>query len=445
VSPDGQWIAYTNADGGFQGDFLAITSLPTKQHYRPYEQLLGEQPSKVQPLAWSPDDHLLWNRFHTSGSSDQQTYQLNNAPLDHGDQPTLLAGSQPLSAAAYTANGDLVVATGSTDRWALELRNNDGSAARTRYEGTGPMPTALASAPDADALLLTMPDGRLLIQEGTAAPRKLATGVHSATWLKPQNAPDTTTTSIPSPPSTTAAGSLDVNAAQPTFEQQVAQLERWYHDWPAEAPGGRPDLAAEFVFCDYRNDPDVSGFAAMGIPGSPGIQQMFASYSKLSEPLTEARIVDGCINRRDRFPGDTPANVPVETPADELPPYLLCTSDEPGPVYGQPGQAANVVLKPAVVFSGTDCAAAGFSDPPANFVADLDRRRHIEIEIRAVPKDCPTADDAQRWVEHITKQELGEAWTTGSSGTGQTGTGQCFRPHYIDWANHTVGLLFFNP
>jgi hypothetical protein len=234
------------------------------------------------------------------------------------------------------------------------------------------------------------------------------------------------------------AAGTDVTTLQPTFEQQIERLETWYHLWPAEAPGGRPLLAAEWTYCDYRGNP-----AAAVIPGlepnrRPDVEPTFSSYSKLSEPLTATRLADGCFQRTDRFPGGTPANVPIETPDDQLPPYLLCATDQPGPNYGvdAPAQTA---LKPAIVFAGTDCASAGYQDPPPDFVADLDHRRHVEIELRAVPKACPTADEALRWVAHVTQQELGEAWQAGPGGATT-----CFRPAYVDWDNHRTGLMQFS-
>jgi hypothetical protein len=254
--------------------------------------------------------------------------------------------------------------------------------------------------------------------------------------------PAKSTTTSTTPTTTTTAVAADITSLQPTFEQQVNQLETWYHDWPAEAPGGRPDLAAEFTYCDYTNNPDAGAAPHIGLTNAAAVQPTFSSYFKLSEPLTEAHLADGCFYRADRFPDGDLHNPPVETPADQLPPYVFCATDQPGPGNLVPGAPRlDALLKPAVVFAGTDCTSAGYEDPPPNFIADLDHRRHVEIEMRAVPKACPTADDASRWATHIAQQELGQTWQV--AGAGSTAT--CFRPHYIDWENHQAKLIQFQP
>jgi hypothetical protein len=246
----------------------------------------------------------------------------------------------------------------------------------------------------------------------------------------------TTTTAAPT---ATVSDGTDVTTLQPTFEQSIQRLETWYHNWPAEAPGGRPVLAAEWTYCDYRGNPDLAVIPGAEPNRRPDVEPTFSSYSKLSEPLTATRLADGCIQRTDRFPGGTPANVPIETPDDQLPPYLLCATDQAGPNHtGAP--PAQTVVKPAIVFAGTDCAAAGYQDPPPDFLTELDRRRHVEIELRAVPKACPTSAEALAWVRHVTQQELGEAWATGDGGP-ET----CYRPAYTDWDNRQTGLMTFTP
>jgi hypothetical protein len=262
-------------------------------------------------------------------------------------------------------------------------------------------------------------------------------GVALITVATTHTEPSVTTSTTPT---TTPTAASSIATEQPTFGQQVERLETWYHNWPAEAPGGRPVLAAEYTYCDYRNDPGLSVANAMGLnPTSPGrVEAGFSSYSKLSEPLTEARVVDGCYFRPDRFPGGSPANIPVETPADQLPAHLLCATNQRGPNYSPAESPSQPPLKPAVVFGGTDCASAGFQAAPPNFIAELDQRRRIEIELRAVPKACPTAEEATQWAQHVTQQELGAAWQVLPGG--QSG---CFRPQYIDWDNHQLQLWSF--
>lgn len=254
-----------------------------------------------------------------------------------------------------------------------------------------------------------------------------------------------TPTTGPPPPTPDDA----ITQQQPSFADQVRQIETWYHDWPAEAPGGRPILAAEYTFCDYRARPDLMPFNHV-TPGDQiagRVESRFSSYSRLGDPLTESRIVDGCLYRPDRYPGNHPRNIPVETPASELPPHVLCSTDQPQHKPSDRPPPIDVVLKPVVVFEGTTCTEAGFLDAPPDFVEDLDRQRRVEIELRGVPRTCPSGADAVAWVRHIIELRLGVVWDVGGPwdvATSGRPTSTCVRPHFVDWDRRQVGYLTFD-
>jgi hypothetical protein len=231
-----------------------------------------------------------------------------------------------------------------------------------------------------------------------------------------------------STPSTTTVPAPTIFGLAPTFEQQVAQLDAWYKDWPAEAPGGRPVLEAEVVFCVVPTSPVAP----------PAMQ--FASYFPLNQQLTEARLVDACLNPADRFPGGSPANTPKETPVDALPEHVLCSSQARGPVYNPALPApSDPVTKPVVVLGTAACSSLGYQDFPSALLTELNTRRRVEIEIRAVPTPCPTEAQATAWVESVTTAEFGEPWTTGAYPSSSSAD-ICFRPMTVDWDSRQVEL-----
>jgi hypothetical protein len=233
--------------------------------------------------------------------------------------------------------------------------------------------------------------------------------------------------------STPTTGPAAITRAHPTFAQQVAQLEAWYAHAGADAPGGRPILNSEYEVCDYRG-------SALG----SDVQGSFASYFPLTEPFGAAALVEGC-TERDGVPqgGSSTSH--------------LCTSVRRGPVYDSTAPH-KAFAKPVVVFGSSDCATAGYGPFTPAFLDALDQRRHIEIEMWAVPRACPTQDEATQWVEKVSGQRLPSAWTVvgpppmnakaptltvppGPSPPASAGS--CVRPARIDWDLERVTLERF--
>jgi hypothetical protein len=118
--------------------------------------------------------------------------------------------------------------------------------------------------------------------------------------------------------------------------------------------------------------------------------------------------------------------------------HVVCAAALRGPVYDpRLAAVAEPVRKPVVVFRDTSCAAAGYADADAAFLAALNDRRAVEIRMRAVPSACPTLDEALSWVTGLGAQ-AGTAMTARQlelpPGTGRS----CWTHMYVDWDTHTV-------
>jgi len=59
----------------------------------------------------------------------------------------------------------------------------DGRTVGRRFHADGSAPSSIALDPSGTRLLITLPDGSLLVQEGKDGPRAIASGVQSAVWL----------------------------------------------------------------------------------------------------------------------------------------------------------------------------------------------------------------------------------------------------------------------
>lgn len=214
------------------------------------------------------------------------------------------------------------------------------------------------------------------------------------------------------PSSTPTDSGADVLGEHPTFAQQVARLEGWYQSAVAEAPGGRPELEAEVVFCAYP----------------AGTRMRFASRFPLTDALTEARLVDECLA------SDGSTGVTAQTS------HVLCVTQARGPVYDPAVVAAHPVAKPVVAFAPATCT--GGSEPATpGFLDALNARRRVEIELRAVPRSCPTEAEATAWVGKVTADRLGgHAWSMAPLATSPRLPSGCFRPELVDWDLQQVAL-----
>jgi hypothetical protein len=198
VSPDGHWVAYVmnescESPGTQSGaDFLGLTDLRTRANYRPYEQELGDHPSKLEPLAWSPDSgRLLYNELRAfPDGSDQKTFVLTYPPLAGGLDQTPLTLSSPISAATYLSDDRLLVARpngNQSDTIIVDATSGEDLGRRFTLGG-GAAPSQLASDAGGRGLLVVEPQGSLLVQRGSSF-RVVEDGVASAAWLPPPESP----------------------------------------------------------------------------------------------------------------------------------------------------------------------------------------------------------------------------------------------------------------
>jgi hypothetical protein len=220
------------------------------------------------------------------------------------------------------------------------------------------------------------------------------------------------TTSVPAPEAA-------IVAENPTLAQQIARLESWYKNSPADAPGGRPMLAAEYVFCD-------SGPANPTVPA----RGTFASNFPLGQPLTEARIAEACAR------SDSP-DARMRLGAA----FKLCSTTLRGPRYDLAATSTVPVTRPILVFGAVSCATAGYPAAADGLLDSINAWRNIEISLRAVPRDCPTEQEATAWVHKVTKDQLGQEWTIGSPAQSAIPANGCYRPHLIDREAHLVHFI----
>jgi hypothetical protein len=111
---------------------------------------------------------------------------LRDAPLGHGRDPERVPGGANAGAATVLPNGHLLVMrrTSRVPNLPFEFveLDGDGNVVTTRLHGEGSV-QSMASDPSGTRLLIVQPDGGLLVEDGTGAPRAIADHVQSAAWL----------------------------------------------------------------------------------------------------------------------------------------------------------------------------------------------------------------------------------------------------------------------
>ena len=263
------------------------------------------------------------------------------------------------------------------------------------------------------AVIVTAVAAVIVVVAASDAPSRLTTNA-------PVSSQDATTSSVMSTTIVIRAPGTEsaIVADSPTLDQQIARLEGWYKNSPADSLGGRPLLAAEYVFCD----------AAQIDPTDPA-RGTFASNFPLGQPLTEARIAEACAK------SDSPSARTLGAT------FKLCSTTMRGPVYDLAATSVVPVTRPILVFGAANCAAAGYPAAAGGFLDKINALRNIEINLRAVPRDCPTEQEATAWVYKVTKDQLGQEWTIGSLASSPVPSTGCYRPHLIDWEAHQVHFI----
>jgi hypothetical protein len=197
---------------------------------------------------------------------------------------------------------------------------------------------------------------------------------------------------------------------EPSVQDQIARLKTWYAGAKADAPGGRPVLAAEVVFCDLG-----------GRGGST-----FASDLALDTPLESVDLLRACAEYEQqvgRFTGDT-----------SLGAATVCAANRRGPIYNLATISAQPVTKPVVVYGEQSCAGAGYLPATASFFDLLNARRSLEMKLRAVPRDCPSYEESASWVRKVSTEaglNMGVAELPPMSNA-------CVYRFYVDWDTSVV-------
>lgn len=214
----------------------------------------------------------------------------------------------------------------------------------------------------------------------------------------------------------------------PTQIQGISRLEHWYRNASGDAWNGRPGLNAEQTMCDYR----------AVIPGAP-LDGYSASQSSLQATLSESDLIEACL---------LPDHIKTSAAGAQLRQLsaILCAAE------GHQRVPSNVepFMRPVVVFAGRNCAELGYEDGGA-VLTEWNARRSMEIRLRAVPRDCPSPEEALGWAQKVEAElHVGFRITVASmpgfesadaaAGSRAYAAGFCWAPTFVDWDTRNVGI-----
>lgn len=203
--------------------------------------------------------------------------------------------------------------------------------------------------------------------------------------------------SVPTPPDGSTATTPSTASSASTPSTQAVQLPEFRDDAARLSESierltsrqGRPILASERVYCDL--------FAAL--PDINRLDVRHASSFPLEEALTEDRLVEGCL-RSDYL------NEIGATDSLRAGPHALCSSTQ-RLVTSDPRATPKVEVETPVIVFNASCADRGYPEAAAGLIAEINLRRRAEINMRAIPSDCPTQEVAAQWVAAVSDQMLG--------------------------------------
>lgn len=225
---------------------------------------------------------------------------------------------------------------------------------------------------------------------------------------------------------------------EPSREEQLNRLATWYSRSPADAPNGRPILSAEVVFCD---------FSAI-LTGAAPVQTTltFASAEvSLSDALTDTELADTCLSSQAQVLDVSATRSRVLTTAEWTstaggrPSSDVCAASLRGPVVDPAYEVRTVSLKPVVVLGGTSCKDAGYEEFTLELAARINAQRDTEIAIRAVPRECPTAEEAAAWTQ-LEAFRRGQTLAPVVRQVPYPSEGRCWNHMIFDWDAGTVGI-----
>ncbi len=200
--------------------------------------------------------------------------------------------------------------------------------------------------------------------------------------------------------------------AEPTVTEQIARLRSWYANAAADAPGGRPMLAAEAVFCDVDGKRTPVGADA------------FVSDQPLDVAIGTTQVVAACAKRAEMSRSDMSSLTAT-----------VCVGRRRGPIYDATRLDVQSSLpKLVVIYGDQSCARAGYEPATPAFLDTMNARRALEIKLRAVPRDCPSYEETAAWVRKVST-EAGHPFTTSPLGS----TNACAFRSFVDW---DVGVVF---
>lgn len=282
-----------------------------------------------------------------------------------------------------------------------EIRTEFTRNARRRRAGLVAMATAAALLMVATAAVLVERDSGQRVETGQSLP----TAPDGRTATTPSTASSATT---PSPDATRLPAFRDDEAR---FSESIERLT---------TRQGRPILASEQVYCDL--------FAAL--PDINTLDTRRASNFPLRDALTEERIVEGCL-RSDYL------NSIGATDSLRAGPHALCSSTQ-RLTSSDPKATPRVEVQTPVVVFNASCADRGYPEATPELIAEINLRRRAEINMRAIPADCPTQEVAAQWVAAVSDQMLGARF---GISTTRNLNAPCVWPDSVDFGLQTAYTL----
>lgn len=215
---------------------------------------------------------------------------------------------------------------------------------------------------------------------------------------------------------------------------QRARLQSWFANGVADVRNGRPVLASEIAFCDFRSViPEQS---------SP-LPMAFGSNGPLDSELTPATFFDGCMSESIQVSGDgrnqilSPAS--LRDRVGSQPSYTVCAAPLRGPIQRLADASVPVTLLKPVVVVGSTCANQGYTAASPDVLATWNELRDFEVAIRAIPRECPTAEEASAWVR-LASASGGRPLVPFAQVLPSDASNRCWYHLTFDWDAGTVGI-----
>ncbi|HTO00841.1 MAG TPA: hypothetical protein VL068_09230 [Microthrixaceae bacterium] len=219
---------------------------------------------------------------------------------------------------------------------------------------------------------------------------------------------------------TTVAAAAVVSVMRPDPKEAATVINKSTEQVQWHNEGWRPELQAELVSC-------------VADPGdTPSEFEAYASDFPLSDAIDPGDYERACSSKA--------LELSAQATGSTTTGYTLCASGA-GQIPGR-----------VVLLDGSTCDGSGLRSMTGTDLTALNSARHSEVALLAFPQDCPTAAEAEAWVQQRIADltiPLSLATTAGPGMTSSTVTtaGTAGRPCYrgfVDWNSSTVAIDTFS-